>query len=144
VTWCPNSMFEPCFPFEAQSYTSGLRSFRVPAVPAHVPRRRSSAVIPAKGFRYYAALRLPRCLRTLLRSPLVTSCHEFAPVGFGTCSGKARAGHRGGFWSGVSLATASDSWNIVDLPGFRAVLFTRAKVCHAAGAAPSSPSQRLR
>lgn len=39
----------------------------------------------------------------------------------------------------VSLAVRFCSWNAVDLPGFRAILFERAKVYHAAGAAHFQP-----
>lgn len=48
-------------------------------------------------------------------------------------SGRTRAGRRGEIIYGRLPGRPICSWNVVDLPGFRAILFERAKVCHAAG-----------
>jgi hypothetical protein len=59
-------------------------------------------------------------------------------------SARAPAGREPGteeeFVADVSCAVRLGSWSIEDLPGFRVILFARAKVRYAAGAAPSSPS----
>ena len=71
-------MSESCFSSEAHFHTSGLRSSTGPnryreRSPAYVLR-----FLPAKGFRYYAAFRLPRFHQPRLRSPLVTAYHDVA------------------------------------------------------------------